>query len=107
MDDTRAETGDVVLRKGESGENLFVIAEGTVEIRDGERLLATLGPTEFFGELSVLDRAPRSADAVCVGDVRLLRLRGADLSALMAKRPLIQREIMTVLVRRLRRSNQR
>jgi hypothetical protein len=94
--------GHVIFKKGDPGEDLYVISEGKIAIRDGQVELATLGELDFFGELAVLDREPRSADAVCVTDAELLRLRAADFSELMARRPPIQHHVMVILVRRIR-----
>jgi len=96
--------GDFVFRKGDPGDDLFVIVEGRVAIRDGKLEIADLGPREFFGELAVIDHEPRNADAIVLpsGDAQLLRLRGADLGELMARRPQIQEQFLVVLARRLR-----
>jgi len=99
--------GDCVFKKGEPGEDMYVIVRGRVVIRDGEAEIASLGPREFFGELSVIDREARSADAFVVEAAELLRLRAADLGELMARRPQIQEQILLVLVRRLRTLNAR
>lgn len=98
---------EVVFRKGETGEDMYIIAQGKVAIRDGDTTIATLGEREFFGELSVIDREARSADAVVIEPAELLRLRAADLGELMARRPQIQEQILLVLVRRLRTLNAR
>jgi CRP/FNR family cyclic AMP-dependent transcriptional regulator len=99
--------GHVIFEKGEPGEDLYVIATGEVAIRDGAVELARLSSRDFFGELAVLDREPRSAAAVCVSDCELLRLGGADLGELMARRPQIKEEILQVLVRRVRELSRR
>lgn len=107
MEDVNYPAGVTIFRKGDPGEDLYLIVEGRVAIRDGKVELNTLGEREFFGELAVLDREPRSADVVCIYNTRLLRLRGADLGELMARRPQICEQIMLVLVRRLRGLTQR
>ena len=94
--------GDVVFRKGDLGEVMFVIIGGRIAVRDGAREISRLRPGEFFGELAALDDEPRSADAICAEDAVLLRINGADLEELMDRRPEISREIIRVLVRRLR-----
>jgi CRP-like cAMP-binding protein len=99
--------GRVIFKKGDPGEDLYVIAKGKIAIRDGSLELATLGERDFFGELAVLDQEPRSADAVCVDDVELLRLRAADFGELMARRPPIQQHVTMVLVRRVREMTRR
>lgn len=107
LDTVECAAGDVVFRKGETGEDMYIIVEGKIAIRDGENTIATLGVREFFGELSVIDREARSADAVALEAADLLRLRAADLGELMARRPQIQEQILLVLVRRLRIQNAR
>jgi hypothetical protein len=94
--------GCAVFRRGERGEDLFIVVRGRVRIGEAGHVIAELGETEFFGDLAVLDHEGRSADAVCVGSTKLLRLRGADLRELMATRPGVTQGIVRVLVARLR-----
>ena len=67
-------TPEVLFRKGDAGEAAFVVESGAVEIRLGELTVARMGPGEVFGELALIDGAPRSADAVCVETGTLHRL---------------------------------
>ncbi|HEU4383006.1 MAG TPA: Crp/Fnr family transcriptional regulator [Anaeromyxobacteraceae bacterium] len=68
--------GTVLFREGEPGREMYVIQVGRVDIskRVGgvEKLLTTLGHGEFFGEMSILNNAPRSATATCSEDSKLL-----------------------------------
>jgi HEAT repeat protein len=107
LEEVELPAGRDVFQKGEPGEDMYVVLDGQVAIRDGELELAKLGPGELLGELAVLDRDVRMADAHCLVDTRLLRLRGADLTELMARRPQIQEQILLVVVRRLRSVTQR
>lgn len=70
--------GTILFHEGEAGREMFVIRAGRVEIsktsRDVETILATLGPGEFFGEMSILNHKPRTATAMVVEDARLLVL---------------------------------
>jgi 2-oxoglutarate dehydrogenase E1 component len=101
------EDGKVFVREGEMGQYLYVITEGTVLIRRAGRLIAELTRGEVVGEMAVLDNQPRSADALAHGTVKLLRIGGADLLALLEKRPVLARGIIGVLVKRLRDSSSR
>ncbi|MFZ5443142.1 MAG: cyclic nucleotide-binding domain-containing protein [Myxococcota bacterium] len=98
--------GQVIFRKGDPGDVLCVMVSGRVEIRNDGRVIATQQANDFFGELALFDQEPRSADAVCVADTVLLEIGGADLEALMERRPEISREIIRVLARRLRHTTQ-
>lgn len=68
--------GTVLFREGDPGAEMYVVSRGKVSIsaRGGtvEKLLSTLGQGEFFGEMSILNDAPRSATATCVEDCLLL-----------------------------------
>ena len=59
--------GQVLFHEGEPGKEMYVVQSGKVNItknvRDTEKVLATLGPGEFFGEMSILNNKPRSAGA--------------------------------------------
>src|SRR3954463_6167258 len=68
--------GDVLFREGEPGKEMYVIQTGKVNItktvRDTEKILATLGAGEFFGEMAILNNKPRSAGAVMAENGKLL-----------------------------------
>ena len=68
--------GTVLFREGEPGREMYVVQSGRVNItktvRDLEKVLATLGAGEFFGEMSILNNKPRSAGAVMAEDGKLL-----------------------------------
>jgi len=68
--------GTVLFREGEPGHEMYVVQSGSVHITRGkgplEKLLATLGQGEFFGEMSILNNAPRSATATVAEEARLL-----------------------------------
>jgi CRP-like cAMP-binding protein len=68
--------GTVLFREGEPGKEMFVLQSGKVAIskrvRELEKVLATLGPGEFFGEMAIISNKPRNATAVVEDDARLL-----------------------------------
>src|ERR687886_3110776 len=68
--------GDVLFREGEPGKEMYVIQAGkaniTKRVRDTEKILATLGSGEFFGEMAILNNKPRSAGAIMAEDGKLL-----------------------------------
>lgn len=107
VDAVEVHEGELVFKKGDPGDDLYLVLRGELVVRDGATEIARVGEREFFGELSVLDHEPRSADVVAAEDATLLRLRRADLAELMQRRPRIQEAILLVLVRRLRTVNQR
>jgi len=80
------EVGEIVFEEGDVGDSLFMILAGHVEVIKlvgGEpQHIGTLGPGEYFGEMALLGRQPRSATARAAGPLDLLVLPGADFSAL-------------------------
>src|SRR6266704_2648281 len=68
--------GDVLFKEGDVGKEMYVIQAGKVNItkkvRDTEKILATLGAGEFFGEMAILNNKPRSAGAVMAENGKLL-----------------------------------
>src|SRR3979411_1278328 len=68
--------GLVLFREGEPGKEMYVVQAGKVNItktvRETEKILATLGAGEFFGEMSILNNKPRSAGAVVAENGKLL-----------------------------------
>ena len=94
--------GAEILREGDVGESLYIVVEGRVEVRRGDKRLAELSEREVFGEMAVLDPGPRSATVKAVTDVTLLTIRREDFADIMAERHEIARGIIQVLTRRLR-----
>ncbi len=94
--------GDEVFSKGDPGDEMYLVVSGEVAIVDRESTVAVLRDGEFFGDLAVIDRQPRSAGAVCRADTTLLRLRGSDLDELLAMRPAIASHFLRVLASRIR-----
>src|SRR6195952_524058 len=102
--------GSSIFSIGELGDRLYVILSGKVKLGrnspDGrENLLAIMGPSDMFGELSVFDPGPRTSSATAVTDVRLATMDRAALREWIAKRPEIAEQLLRVLARRLRRTN--
>ena len=64
--------GKTLVREGQFGKELFLILFGTVEVTQKGRLVNALGPGDFFGELSALNRRPRSATVTALSEVDLL-----------------------------------
>ena len=106
----RYAAGAVIFQRGDAGDALYVVVAGEVAIvlstPDGKELtLALLGPGDAFGELALLDGAPRSADAVARTAARLLLLSRAAALRRLAARPEAALSAMAALSRLVRRTN--
>ena len=97
--------GDVIFRQGDKAEELFVIQSGTVEIRLGNRLLDTLPERGIFGEMALIDGAPRSATAIAATDVKLVPVGEKQFLFLVSRTPYFALNVMRALARRLRATN--
>lgn len=94
--------GHVIARQGEIGTGFFVVIDGRVRVvRDGS-LIATLGPGEFFGELSVLDRQPRNAMVAAEVATTCLALASWDFEAVLLEQPRLTLAILRGVAVRLR-----
>ena len=94
--------GDRVVGEKGSGVGFYLIIDGKVEVRKGPKLLATLGRGEFFGEMSVIDGQPRSADVVAVAQTKCWVLSAWAFSGLIKGHPEVAIPMLKELVRRLR-----
>jgi CRP-like cAMP-binding protein len=105
----RVPKGSVIFRQGDPGHEMFVVAEGRIRLTIGkgghETEVNTLGPGEFFGELSLLSGEPRSATATAVEDSTLLAI-GRDVYAMMVQDDLdIVFRMFNIQGQRLSRTN--
>ena len=91
-----------IVHQGEIGTGFFIVAEGRVKVVRDARTLATLGPGEFFGELSVLDGQPRIAQVVAEEPTRCLALASWDFEKVLLEQPALSLAILRVLASRLR-----
>ena len=100
----------VIFAEGEPGDRLYIVLSGKVKIGrksvDGrENLLAVFGPSDMFGELSIFDPGPRTSTATTVTEVSAVSMDRAALRDWINKRPEIAEQLLRVIARRLRRTN--
>jgi CRP/FNR family cyclic AMP-dependent transcriptional regulator len=97
--------GSVLAREGESGIGFFLITEGTAKVTVGGRARATLGPGDFFGEISLLDGGPRTATVTAETNITLLGLTQWVFKRLIEQYPSIASKMLKVMAQRLRASS--
>jgi CRP-like cAMP-binding protein len=103
----RMSKGGSVMREGESGDSLFIVADGVVRVHKAGQDLALLKKGDCVGEMALLDRSPRSADVTVEEDAALLRIGREDFNALASSNPEILQGIVRLLARRLREANEK
>ncbi|BBY02554.1 CRP-like cAMP-activated global transcriptional regulator [Mycobacterium seoulense] len=99
-----------VFTQGEPGVDLYIVLAGKVTIHqtatDGrETLITVLGPTDMFGELALFDPGPRTSTVTTLTDVTALRMDRRALRTWIAAYPDVAQQLLRVLARRLRRTN--
>ena len=99
------QTGETIVKKGDEGAGFYLVLEGLVEVRTNGKTLAKLGPGHFFGEMSVVDTQPRSADVVAVESSRALVLSAWAFKSLLSERPRIGVKMLQEFARRLRNTD--
>lgn len=99
-----------IFHAGDPADAVFVVASGRVKVvitsSDGkEFILTVLGPGQVFGEMALLESAPRSASVVTLSAVEVLMINRSDFQRLLDSNPRISQRLMAILSRRLRRAN--
>jgi CRP-like cAMP-binding protein len=100
-DEVDAKAGKVLMRKGELGSEFFMIADGTVRIERDGRVVATLGPGDFFGDIALVVERPRTATATVETDSRLLVVGHREFHSLMDRFPSIRISVLESIAIRL------
>lgn len=102
--------GHQVFAEGDVGDRLYIIVAGKVKVGrrtlDGrENLLALMGPADMFGELALFDPGPRTSTVTALTDVQAVTMGSAALRMWIREYPEIAEQLLRVLARRLRRTN--
>src|SRR2546423_2771920 len=101
--------GEVIFHQGDLGTDMFIIQEGEVHIikniNGASHVLSKLEKGDFFGEMSVLESLPRTADAIAITDVRVVVINGARFDEMLRKNPEVAVRIIRKYSKRLREAN--
>ena len=100
-------SGSVVFREGDAGDALYLVLSGSVRIVKEGVEINTLRKGACFGEMAVLDGAPRSADATVSDEAVLLRISSEEFYEALAEDPRLMQNVIAVLTGRLRDANAR
>jgi len=100
-----AKSGDVIVREGQRGNELFVIVSGEAEVARGDEVVATLTAGDYFGELAVLHPAPRTATVTATTDIELLIVTARELAILLSDVPLLARKLLSGMASRIQESD--
>ena len=95
--------GAAVFSEGETGDCMFVVQEGEVEVRVGGTVVETVGPGGLIGEMALIDAGPRSASAIASTDAKLVRVNQRRFKFLVQEHPFFAIEVMRIMAHRLRK----
>jgi CRP-like cAMP-binding protein len=95
-------SGYRIVEEGTKGVGFYMVLDGKVEVRKGKRVLASLSKGDFFGEMSLIDEQPRSADIVTVQPTHCFALSTEAFNTLIKRNPKLALLILRELTKRLR-----
>ena len=103
------EDGEVIVRQGDIGDQMFVVQAGTVEVLleggSQEERLSVLGDREFFGEMALFDKEARSATVRALGEARVLTVDKRTLLKRLKEDPLLAYNLLQLMSTRVRDLN--
>jgi CRP/FNR family transcriptional regulator, cyclic AMP receptor protein len=94
--------GTVIFEEGSTGDEMFGVVEGRVELRLSDGSALTIGPDDTFGEMALVDSSPRSATATAVEDSKLAVIDKRRFLFLVGETPTFALQVMSSLAHRLR-----
>ena len=104
-DQVRVPNGKVLVEEGAVGHEFFLILDGQAVVRRGGRRIAMLGPGQYFGEMALLDRGPRTATVVADTDMNLLVLGQREFAGLLDQVPTLSYKLLATMAARLREAD--
>jgi len=93
--------GKALTKEGERGREFFVLLEGSADVSQEGRRIRTLGEGDFFGEIALVTKLPRTATVTTTSPVRALVITDRDFSALLKRSPQIGQGVLEALGERL------
>jgi CRP/FNR family transcriptional regulator, cyclic AMP receptor protein len=97
--------GSVLIEEGDTGDAFYVVVDGEATVQRNGRRITTLRPGDYFGELALLDAAPRNATVVADGPVTVAVLGARVFSVLLKELPNMSDKLLRGMARRLREAD--
>ena len=101
-DEVDLEAGREIVREGEYPYEFFAIEEGTAEVKRGDQHLAELGPGDFFGEMGLIENAPRNASVVTRSPLTAVVMTGSAFRQIDRELPEVSKKIRQAIDERCR-----
>lgn len=93
--------GKVLTREGRTGHEFFVLIDGTAEVTQESKRLRTLAGGDFFGEIALVSRVPRTATVTTTSPVRALVLSAQSFRSLVDRSPAVALQVLEAVAMRL------
>jgi CRP-like cAMP-binding protein len=100
-EDLDVQPGKVLCKEGETAHEFFVIVDGEVEISKDGRAIARRGAGDFFGEIALIERVPRTATVTAATPLRFFVLTGPAFAGVMDEHPDVERKVLRALAMRV------
>jgi CRP-like cAMP-binding protein len=95
-------TGNTIVAEGDTGVGFFLILDGKAEVRKKGKVLATLSRGQFFGEMSLIDDLPRSADVIALQPTKCWAITAWSFASVIKEHPELALSMLKEVVKRLR-----
>jgi CRP-like cAMP-binding protein len=99
--------GDVIFREGDAGAEMYAVQQGWVDLSVGDKLVETVAPGGIFGEMSLIDGAPRSATAIAGDNCRVVAIDEKRFNTLSQTAPDFALNVLRLMSQRLRAMDRR
>ena len=106
-EDVSVPAGKALISEGETGHEFFVILDGNAKITRQGRKIANIGPGDAFGELALLEKAPRNSTVIAETDMELVVLGQREFAGLIDEVPGFARKLLAGMAKRLRDADAR
>jgi CRP/FNR family transcriptional regulator, cyclic AMP receptor protein len=93
--------GKVLIREGDTGREFFVLIDGTADVTQKGKRISTLGPGDFFGEIALVSRIPRTATVTTTSPARALVISAHDFRSLVDRSPAVALQVLEAVAERL------
>ena len=100
-DEIDFQKGKELARQGDRGREFFVVLEGEAEVRKDGRRVNTLGKGDFFGEIALVTKMPRTASVTTSSPMRALVITDREFTALLKRSPEVSQGVVEALAERL------
>lgn len=102
LDELDYSEGSTIIKQGELGTSMYILVRGSADVIIDDKIVATIGENDIFGELAALDPEPRSATIKTKKDSLVFRINNSVIYNLISEYPDVARGIIKILCNKIR-----